>query len=97
MDSQQLRQAFLNLKAEKSLRQRDAALALGVSEGEIVAASVSASDGPVAVRLRGDGFPALFKQVETLGPVMALTRNESVVHEKTGPYVKLIHEDHAGP
>jgi putative hemin transport protein len=70
------------LQQEKpALRVRDAARELGVSEAELVAA-----EGAVA--LNGD-WGALLEQMPTLGPVMALTRNESCVHERHGRYEKV--------
>jgi putative hemin transport protein len=38
------------------------------------------------VALAGD-FKELLQQVPTLGRVLALTRNDSVVHERKGPYL----------
>jgi putative hemin transport protein len=82
---------FKSLKAQKGLRNRDAAAVLGVSEGELIAAGI----GEEAIRLKGD-FPNFLKRVEAIGDVMALTRNESVVHEKIGTYRKLSHQGHVG-
>ncbi|VCU69579.1 Hemin transport protein HemS [Pigmentiphaga humi] len=68
------------LKAEQpKLRIRDAASQLGASEGELVAAD------PSAVRLKPD-WAALLGGLKAAGPVLALTRNEAAVHEKTGAY-----------
>ena len=64
------------------LRSRDAAQRLQVSEGELIASLV----GHGATRLRTEGA-AIVKDIPALGPVMALTRNEHCVHEKTGPYL----------
>ncbi len=68
------------LKAEQPrLRMRDAATALQVSEAELVASD------PATTPLQpawADQLGALI----ALGPVMALTRNEAAVHEKTGLY-----------
>jgi len=64
------------------LRSRDAALRLGVSEGELIASLIGAG----AKRLRTEGL-SILNDVKSLGPVMALTRNEHCVHEKIGPYV----------
>jgi putative hemin transport protein len=63
------------------MRERDLAGALGVSEAELVAAhcgeGVRRLDPRVSDVLRG---------LEAVGEVMALTRNESAVHEKIGVY-----------
>ncbi len=68
--------------AEPALRIRDAADRLGVTELELVASGV----GQTAIRLDAE-WGALLAALPSLGPVMALTRNDHVVHEKTGPYV----------
>ena len=64
-----------------NVRIRKAAAALGVSEAELVATS----EGAGVTRLDG-GWGALLQEIETLGEVMALTRNDACVHEKTGHY-----------
>ncbi len=87
-----LRTSFAALRAE-GLRARDAAARLGLSEGALVAAhavpslTAPAHDGAAlaAVPL-GDDWIGLLQQLEQVGPVMALTRNEHVVHEKIGVY-----------
>lgn len=62
-------------------RIRTAARELGTSEAALVATGV---DGE-AVRLR-PAFEEILHALEPLGPVMALTRNDACVHEKTGLY-----------
>jgi putative hemin transport protein len=86
-----LRRSHRALPSDKPLRQREAAQALGVSEGELVAAYV----GERAVRLQ-PRFPELFEQIPQLGAVMALTRNEAAVHEKDGVYEQMSHDANAG-
>ncbi|MEQ8698742.1 MAG: ChuX/HutX family heme-like substrate-binding protein, partial [Bauldia litoralis] len=66
------------------LRARDLADRLGVSEAELVEAQAEG----IARRIDGT-WSDLIREVEGLGPVMALTRNESAVHEKTGVYDKV--------
>lgn len=88
---QQLRHAFVALKTDKKLRNRDAALALGISEGEALAAFT----GEHVVRLT-PRFIELFEEVPQLGPVMALTRNEAAVHEKDGQYGNMSHNGDVG-
>jgi putative hemin transport protein len=63
------------------VRERDLAGQLGISEAELVAADVGAG----TVRLTCD-VPAVLNGLAEVGEVMALTRNESVVHEKIGTY-----------
>lgn len=73
-------QAFAALKRDMpQMRIRDAARQLAISEAELVAAD------PDAVALKAD-WPTLLMAMRTLGPVMALTRNEACVHEKIGLY-----------
>ncbi|MEG0822736.1 MAG: ChuX/HutX family heme-like substrate-binding protein [Burkholderiaceae bacterium] len=90
-----LYQQFQQLRHERKLRHRDAASELGVSEGEAIAAAVGRCEALAAVRLRGP-WPELMARVPTLGRVMALTRNESAVHEKTGQYADLSHQGPVG-
>ena len=66
------------------MRARDAARALGVTEGALLAAWV----GDTVTPLRGD-CEAILLQVGTLGRVMALTRNAFCVHERKGVYRNL--------
>lgn len=68
-------------KQNPGTRIREAAIALNVSEGELLATEV----GDTAIRLRPD-FKPLLHDLHTLGRVMALTRNEEIVHERKGVY-----------
>lgn len=88
-----LQERYKQLKEEKpKLRAYQAAKELGVSEAELLA---SQCDGEKVVRLQGS-WVDLIKQIETLGYVMALTRNESAVHEKKGYYKNFEFYSHAG-
>ncbi len=70
-------------------RAKEAAGSMGVSEGQAVAAHAGSHDHALkAVPLRGPWIE-LLQALELCGPVLALTRNESTVHEKTGVYEKL--------
>jgi putative hemin transport protein len=83
-----LREAYQTARRAGASRHRDIAAQLGVSEGELIAAHVGAgplSQGLRARRLRAE-WPRLIAALETVGPVRALTRNASCVHEKTGIY-----------
>ena len=90
---------FARLRREKKARHRDIAEELGMAEGELIAAhaGLSLADGALlgAVRLQAD-WPAIVAALEPLGEVMALTRNASCVHEKTGVYRKASHNNHVG-
>jgi putative hemin transport protein len=63
------------------MRERDIAARLGVSEAALVAAEVGIS----AIRIDADVHRFL-DRVASLGEVLALSRNESAVHEKIGAY-----------
>ena len=63
------------------LRARDAAAALGVTEAELVASRLAID----AVRLQ-PRWRELLPSLESLGRIMALTRNEHCVHERKGIY-----------
>lgn len=67
------------------MRERDLAAQLGVSEGDLVAAQV----GQGAQRIEPRANDVL-QGLEAVGEVMALTRNESAVHEKIGVYDKVV-------
>ncbi|GAB3884537.1 hemin-degrading factor [Spirosoma agri] len=72
-------------------RIRDAAKELGVSEAELLATQI----GETVQKLDGD-FRDLLKDVPTLGHVMALTRNDNIVHERKGVYEKVSFRDQTG-
>jgi len=79
----QLKAQWEALKLENPhLRIRNAAEQLGVSEVELLATNV---DNGVTV-LKPE-FAALLQEIEKLGKVMALTRNDECVHERKGIYL----------
>jgi putative hemin transport protein len=70
-------------------RAKDAAESGGLSEGAAIAAHAGEHSYTLkATPLRGP-WMALLQGLEACGPVMALTRNTSTVHEKTGVYENL--------
>lgn len=71
--------------SQPGLRARNLAQALGVSEAEWVAAGCG---GVKATALHGSP-QALFRELGTLGEVMALTRNDWCVHERHGAYLDI--------
>ncbi|MEX2601627.1 MAG: ChuX/HutX family heme-like substrate-binding protein [Balneolaceae bacterium] len=90
---QQLKTRWEELKREyPKLRSRDAADQLGVSEAELIA---SVCDGVDVIRLTPH-WEEIFMNLEPLGRLMALTRNASAVHEKTGLYRNVSFQGHAG-
>ncbi|MEI9428158.1 hemin-degrading factor [Mesorhizobium sp. Cs1299R1N3] len=70
-------------------RERDLAGQLGISEAELVAAHCG--DGALRIEPRVNDF---LTGLEAVGEVMALTRNESAVHEKIGVYDKVVTGNH---
>jgi len=78
-----LRPEDIRLKREQNpkMRERDLARILGISEAELVAAHCG--QGARRIEPRVAEFLA---GMEAVGTVMALTRNESAVHEKIGVY-----------
>lgn len=90
-----IQEAFTAMRREAKLRHRDIASKLGISEGELVAAHVAPPDEVPdrlmkAQRLR-PAWPQIIEALEPVGELMALTRNESCVHEKVGIYAKGSH------
>jgi len=93
-------EAFSRMRRDSGLRHREIAATLEISEGELIAAhcglDTASSDSDMqATRLRPD-FPQIIAAIEPLGEVMALTRNESCVHEKSGIYRKVSHQGPVG-
>ncbi|MEZ4740216.1 MAG: ChuX/HutX family heme-like substrate-binding protein [Flavobacteriales bacterium] len=70
---------------------RNAAAELGVSEVELLATRL----GEGVTRLHDDP-KAILADVPTLGRVMALTRNNDVVHERKGTYANPTLDGHVG-
>ncbi len=76
-----LKERYEALKAENPrLRSKQAADQLGVTEAELT----TVLEGVTPLRPE---FQAILKEVESLGYVMALTRNKDVVHERKGVYL----------
>jgi len=91
METTTLKEQYTALLASQpGLRIRNAADILGVSEAELLA---TATQGKVT-RLVPD-FPGILGNIETLGYVMALTRNNEVVHERKGVYLNPSFGPHA--
>lgn len=81
----ELRSAWEQLKKNKpTLRIRDCAVELGVSEAQLLATTV----GDYTTALAGD-WTALLQRLPELGRVMSLTRNEACVLEHKGPFQKI--------
>ncbi|MGF6345534.1 hemin-degrading factor [Variovorax sp. W2I14] len=88
MNAEEIRTRFSELRA-KGMRHKDAAAAMALSEGAAIAAHAGTHDKPLrATPLKGP-WVELLQALELCGPVLALTRNETTVHEKTGVYEKV--------
>jgi putative hemin transport protein len=66
---------------QPTLRIRDAAMRLGVSEAELVALGIGTTATPLAADWR-----SILSQMPAVGRVMCLTRNEHCVHERHGRF-----------
>jgi putative hemin transport protein len=66
---------------QPTLRIRDAAATLGVSEAELVALGVGTTATPLAA-----DWQSILSQMPAVGRVMCLTRNEHCVHERHGRF-----------
>jgi putative hemin transport protein len=92
METISLKEQDLAFKAQNPKKRiRDIAVALQVSEAELLMTSL----GENTVIL-DDAFEAILKEVPALGYVMTLTRNEYCVHERKGIYTKVSFTPHAG-
>jgi len=95
MNAMTIRERFSVARSEGK-RAKEAAESMGLSEGAVIAAHGGWHDHALtSVALRGPWIE-LLKALEHCGPLMALTRNESTVHEKTGVYQKLSVTGHIG-
>ena len=94
-----IRASFRDARRSARARHRDIARNLQLSEGELVAAHVgsfAADESPLRSRRLRAEWPQIVAALEALGEVMALTRNESCVHEKTGVYREVGGGSHVG-
>lgn len=87
-----LKEQYAKFKEENpKMRIRNIATAMNVSEAELVNTSI----GEGVTRLNNQ-FTDLLKEVQTMGHVMALTRNDNCVHERKGVYNNVSFEGHVG-
>lgn len=78
-------------EANPKLRIRDIARTLGVGEAQL--AALNAGNGTTVL---GGDFKELLKEIQSIGYVMALTRNNNVVHERKGVYNNVSFEGPVG-
>ena len=95
MNAEETRIRFAELRA-KGMRHKDAAAAMGLSEGAAIAAHTGTQDKALRATLLKGPWVELLQALELCGPVLALTRNETTVHEKTGVYEKVSGSDKMG-
>ncbi len=87
-----LKERWSEFKSENpKTRIRDAARELDTTEADLLATGL----GDNIILLEGD-FRELLKEVTSLGYVMALTRNDHVVHERKGVYENISFNNHVG-
>ena len=77
-------------------RAKEAAESIGLSEGEAVAAHCGEHAYPPKAKMLQGPWVELLQSLELCGPLLALTRNETTVHEKTGVYKKISAQGHMG-
>ena len=87
---QEIQRQFKSQRFNNKVRHRDLAHSLGISEAELLAAHLGPDHAKTdtnfrAIRLKPD-WSSIIAKAHSLGEVMALTRNESCVHEKVGHY-----------
>jgi putative hemin transport protein len=91
-DRAALKERWFEFKSENpKTRIRDAARELDTTEADLLATGL----GDNITLLEGD-FRELLKEVTSLGYVMALTRNDHVVHERKGVYQNISFNNHVG-
>lgn len=87
---QEIQRQFKSQRFNNKVRHRDLAHSLGISEAELLAAHLGPDHAKTdtnfrTIRLKSD-WSSIIAEAHSLGEVMALTRNESCVHEKVGHY-----------
>lgn len=89
-DYQLVRSAFATMRRDGPRRHRDIAKILLISEAELIAAHCGPTSSEEALTLQATllntQWAEQISSLESLGTVMALTRNASCVHEKVGIY-----------
>ena len=91
----ELRERFAAARSSGK-RAKDAAESLGVSEGQAIEVHAGTHHRPLKATPLQGSWVEILQALELCGPVMALTRNESTVHEKTGVYQNINATGHMG-
>lgn len=95
LSAAQIRERFQAARTSGK-RAKDAAESLQLSEGAALAAHTGQHDFALKVTPIKGPWVEVLQALELCGPVMALTRNEGVVHEKTGVYQNINATGHMG-
>lgn len=95
MNRENIRERF-SIARTSGKRAKEAAESIGISEGEAVAAHCGEHAYPPKAIPLLKNWVELLQSLEGCGPLMALTRNESTVHEKIGVYKKVSSQGHMG-
>jgi putative hemin transport protein len=89
---QEIQQGLINQRFKNKVRHRDVAHSMGISEAELLAAHLDTDPANKDIKLRvirlEPSWASIIAEAHSLGEVMALTRNESCVHEKVGQYAQ---------
>jgi putative hemin transport protein len=89
---QEIQQGLINQRFKNKVRHRDVAHSMGISEAELLTAHLDLDPANKEIKLRtirlDPSWSSIIADAHSLGEVMALTRNESCVHEKVGQYVE---------
>ena len=84
-DDAAIRTAFAQARAP-GRRAKEAAVALGLSEGAVIAAHAGTHELPLKAQPLQSQWFEILSALQPCGQLMALTRNEAAVHEKDGIY-----------
>jgi putative hemin transport protein len=102
-----IRNSYHAMRRLHGMRVRDIAQHLNITEGQLIAAHLDDAEHAIhvdrtatsaslnAIRLSED-WPAMLESCETLGCVMALTRNHACVHESIGHYKNISYRNGIG-
>lgn len=89
---QEIQQGLINQRFKNKVRHRDVADSMGISEAELLVAHLNTDPTNKDIRLRAirldPRWASIIAEAHSLGEVMALTRNQSCVHEKMGQYAQ---------
>jgi putative hemin transport protein len=87
---QEIQQQFNHQRFSNKVRHRDVAHSMGISEAELLVAHLGIDSAQKDTNLRvirlDPNWVSIISEAHSMGEVMALTRNESCVHEKVGQY-----------